>query len=156
MELIPCDGVQFLITVGLAHTWFPLGFRVSSRFRLKAQLPERVFGQRDDAEVMFVGKGQRFGPVEKERFARVHGKTAVVLFDEEAHGLQPDGRQVHAFVLFGLKRLIATQPSPRSSPPRRRAASVPSRHSTATTMPCLTTMHWPMSNRPSASAMGQP
>ena len=31
VELIPCDGVQFLITVGLAHTWFPLGFRVSSR-----------------------------------------------------------------------------------------------------------------------------
>ena len=52
---------------------------------------------------MLVGKGQRFGPVEKERFARVHSKTAVVLFDEEAHGLQPDGRQVHAFVLFGLE-----------------------------------------------------
>ena len=72
-------------------------------FRLKAQLPERVFGQRDDAEVMFVGKGQRFGPVEKERFARVHGETAVVLFDEEADGLQPDRRQIHAFVLFGLE-----------------------------------------------------
>ena len=26
-----------------------------------------------------------------------------MLFDEEAHGLQPDGRQVHAFVLFGLE-----------------------------------------------------
>ena len=92
----------------------------------------------------------------KSVFARVHGKTAVVLFDEEAHGLQPDGRQVHAFVLFGLEAFDrhATFAAQFTAAPQGSVRAF--EHSTATTMPCLTTMHWPMSNRPSASAMGQP